>query len=66
MTDHDMDLYAPYDNCGSGEPEWHCRDCINFRLVEMGGGEPDIAVCDTGFLVEADPDDEACNLFDRR
>lgn len=65
MTDHDMDLYAPYDNCGETDTRILCSDCANLRRVEMESG-PDIWVCDTGCLVEADPDDEACSFFDWR
>ena len=64
MTAHDMDLYAPYDNCGEPEPKRLCRDCANLRRVEMQN-VPDIWVCDIGYLLEADPDDEACSEYER-
>lgn len=44
-------------------PDGTCRSCRNLRRVEMNCG-PDIWACDTGHLVEADPDDEACGGYE--
>lgn len=65
-----MDAYAYEQIFGEDgqvePPRPTCATCANFRRVEMDGDAPDIWVCDTGCLVQACADDEACSGYEER